>query len=139
VNKRRTRARWHDVWNVCRTSVMNSAINSVMGSRRRIVCGIGNDCNISTSLACGGDLAAINDFSTIHSDNAEHVVDSNEDEADKFVDVTTTKAQALQLAGDLHEFALAKPQFSQVRDSPESDESGILKGRPWQQMRMIQL
>jgi hypothetical protein len=68
----------------------------------------------------------------------EHVVDSNEDEADKVVDVTTTKAQALQLASDLHEFALAKPQFFQVRDSPESDESGILKGRPWQQMRMIQ-
>jgi hypothetical protein len=64
VNKRRMRVRWHDAWNVCRTSVMNNAMNSMMRYRWRIVCGIGNDCNISTSLACGGHLAAINDFST---------------------------------------------------------------------------
>jgi hypothetical protein len=30
---------------------------------------------------------------------------------DDFVDVTTTKAQALQLASDLYEFALAQPQL----------------------------
>jgi hypothetical protein len=45
----------------------------------------------------------------IRSDNVADVVDSDEDEADDFVDVTT--AQALQVASDLHEFALAQPQL----------------------------
>jgi hypothetical protein len=52
----------------------------------------------------------------IQSDNAADVVDSDEDEADDFVDVTTTKAQALQLASDLHEFALAQPQLFHPSD-----------------------
>jgi hypothetical protein len=60
VNKRRMHLRWHGAWNVKRTSEMNS----MMGYWLRIVCGIGNDCNISTRLACGGHLAAINDVST---------------------------------------------------------------------------
>jgi hypothetical protein len=29
-----------------------------------MVCGIGNDCKLITSVACAGNLAAINDFST---------------------------------------------------------------------------
>jgi hypothetical protein len=52
----------------------------------------------------------------IQSDNAVGVLDSDEDEADDFVDVSTTKAQALQLAGDLHEFALAQPQSFHASD-----------------------
>lgn len=52
----------------------------------------------------------------IQSDNVEGAVDSDEDEADDFVDVTTTKAQALQLASDLHEFALAQPQLFHASD-----------------------
>jgi hypothetical protein len=49
----------------------------------------------------------------IQSDNAADVVDSDEDEAGDFVDVvtSTTKAQALQLASDLQEFALAQPRL----------------------------
>jgi hypothetical protein len=39
-------------------------MNSVMGYQWEIICGIGNDCNMSTSLARGGHLAAINDFFT---------------------------------------------------------------------------
>jgi hypothetical protein len=50
----------------------------------------------------------------IRSDNAADVVDS--DEADDFVDVTTTKAQALQVASDLHEFPLAQPQLFHAPD-----------------------
>jgi hypothetical protein len=52
----------------------------------------------------------------IQSDSAVGVLDSDEDEADDFVDVSTTKAQALQLAGDLHEFALAQPQLFHASD-----------------------
>jgi hypothetical protein len=52
----------------------------------------------------------------IQSDNAADAVDSDEDEADDFVGVTTTKAQALQLASDLHEFALAQPQLFHASD-----------------------
>jgi hypothetical protein len=60
------------------------------------------------------DDAAIVQF--IRSDNAADVVDSDEDQADDFVYMTTTKAQALQLASDLHEFALAQPQLFHASD-----------------------
>jgi hypothetical protein len=60
------------------------------------------------------DDAAI--LQMIQSDNAADVVDSDKDEADDFVDVTTTKAQTLQLASDLHEFALAQPQLFHASD-----------------------
>jgi L-rhamnose isomerase len=59
-----------------------------------------------------GDAAIVQ---MIQTDNAPIVVDSDEDEADDFVDVTTTKAQALQLAIDLYEFALTQPQLFQER------------------------
>jgi cytochrome c-type biogenesis protein CcmH/NrfF len=52
----------------------------------------------------------------IQSVNVEGAVDSDEDEADDCVDVTTSKAQALQLASDLHEFALAQPQLLDASD-----------------------
>jgi hypothetical protein len=52
----------------------------------------------------------------IQSVNVEGAVDSDEDEADDCVDVTTSKAQALQLASDLHEFALAQPQLFHASD-----------------------
>jgi hypothetical protein len=58
----RMRFQWYDAWDVCRTSVMNSAMNRVMGYQWKIVCGNGIDCNISKSIACGGHLAAINDL-----------------------------------------------------------------------------
>jgi hypothetical protein len=60
------------------------------------------------------DDAAI--LQMIQSDNAADVVDSDEDEADDFVDLTTNKAHALQLANDLHEFALAQPQLFHASD-----------------------
>jgi hypothetical protein len=60
------------------------------------------------------DVAAI--VRMIQSDNLEGAVDSDDDDADDFVDVTTTKAQALQLASDLHEFALAQPQLFHASD-----------------------
>jgi hypothetical protein len=44
------------------------------------------------------------------------LVDSDEDEADDFVDVSTTKSQALQLAAGLLEFALAQPHLFDVAD-----------------------
>jgi hypothetical protein len=52
----------------------------------------------------------------IQSDIAVGVLDSDEDEADDFVDMSTTKAQVVQLAGDLHEFALAQPQLFHASD-----------------------
>jgi hypothetical protein len=59
------------------------------------------------------DDAAI--LQMIQSDTAADVVDSDEDEADDFVDLSTNKAHVLQLANDLHEFALAQPIISCVR------------------------
>jgi hypothetical protein len=44
------------------------------------------------------------------------LVDSDEDEADDCVDVSSTKAQALQLAAGLLEFALAQPHLFDVAD-----------------------
>jgi hypothetical protein len=52
----------------------------------------------------------------IQSNNDADLVDSDEDEADDFVDVSTTKAQALQLAAGLLEFALAQPHLFDVAD-----------------------
>jgi hypothetical protein len=52
----------------------------------------------------------------IQSNNAADVVDSDEDKADDFVDMTTTKAHALQLASDPHDFALAQPQLFHASD-----------------------
>jgi hypothetical protein len=41
---------------------------------------------------------------------------SDEDEADDLIDVIKNKAQAFQLASDLHEFALAQPQVFHASD-----------------------
>jgi hypothetical protein len=43
--------------------------------------------------------------------NAADASNSDEDEAVDFVEVLTTKTQALQLAASLHEYALAQPQL----------------------------
>jgi hypothetical protein len=52
----------------------------------------------------------------IQSNNDVDLVNSDEDEADDFVDVSTTKAQALQLAAGLLEFALAQLHLFDVAD-----------------------
>jgi hypothetical protein len=65
------------------------------------------------NVRCSDDAAIVQ---MIQSDSAVGVLDSDEDEADDFVDVSTTKEQALQLAGDLHEFALAQPQLFHASD-----------------------
>jgi hypothetical protein len=52
----------------------------------------------------------------IQSNNDVDRVDSDEDEADDFVDASTTKAQALQLAAGLLELALAQPHLFDVAD-----------------------
>jgi hypothetical protein len=48
--------------------------------------------------------------------NAADASNSDEDEADDFVEVSTTKTQALQLAASLHEYALAQPQLFAAAD-----------------------
>jgi hypothetical protein len=52
----------------------------------------------------------------IRSENAADASNSDEDEADDFVEVSTTKTQALQLAASLHEHALAQPQLFAAAD-----------------------
>jgi hypothetical protein len=53
----------------------------------------------------------------IQSDNAVDLVYSDEDEADTFIKVSTTKAQALQMPSGLHEFALAQLHLFDVADA----------------------
>jgi hypothetical protein len=55
----------------------------------------------------------------IQSNNAADNVDSDEDKADEFVDMTTTKVHGLQLASDLHEFVMAQPQLFHASDVAE--------------------
>jgi hypothetical protein len=50
------------------------------------------------------------------SNNAADASNSDEDEAEDFVEVSTTKTQALQLAASLHEYALAQPQLFAAAD-----------------------
>jgi hypothetical protein len=47
----------------------------------------------------------------IRSSNAADASNSDEDEADDFVELSTTQTQALQLAASLHECALVQPQL----------------------------
>jgi hypothetical protein len=51
----------------------------------------------------------------VQTDNAD-IIDSDEHEDDDFVEVSTTPAQALQLASELHTFALSQPQLFDLAD-----------------------
>jgi hypothetical protein len=56
----------------------------------------------------------LDDDAVVHMIRSYNVADassSDEDETDDFVEVATTKTQALQLAASLHEYALAQPQL----------------------------
>jgi hypothetical protein len=52
----------------------------------------------------------------IRSNNAADASNSDEDDANDFVEVSTTKTQALQLAASLHEYTLAQPQLFVAAD-----------------------
>jgi hypothetical protein len=60
----------------------------------------------------------LDDDAIVHMIRSKNAADaSNSDEADDFVEGSTTKTQALQLAASMHEYALAQPQLFAAADA----------------------